>query len=114
MCLVIPTKSPELGYTVTAVLKFLKRLGHTTIVLKTDGEHSIKLLSDKVAERRLPQKTIVRHTPRYSSASLGAMGAMQKLMQGQIRTMKVELEAKYGFAIKPEDCVWPWLVRHAG
>eukprot|EP00972_Heterocapsa_arctica_P003125 465073-Heterocapsa_arctica.AAC.1 len=27
---------------------------------------------------------------------------------------QAELEAKYGFAIKPEDCVWPWLVRHAG
>eukprot|EP00972_Heterocapsa_arctica_P082172 12113175-Heterocapsa_arctica.AAC.1 len=51
MCLVIPTKSPELDYTVTAVFKFLKRQAHTTIVLKTDGEHSIKLLSDKVAEK---------------------------------------------------------------
>eukprot|EP00972_Heterocapsa_arctica_P055266 8154536-Heterocapsa_arctica.AAC.1 len=93
MCLVIPTKSPELEYTLTTVFKILKRQGHTTVVLMTDGEHSIKLLSDKVAEKRLPLKTIVRHTPRYSSASLGAMGVMQKLMQGQIRTMKAELEA---------------------
>eukprot|EP00972_Heterocapsa_arctica_P061418 9057891-Heterocapsa_arctica.AAC.1 len=75
--------------------------------MESDGEPSIKFIADKVAERRLPSKSIVRHTPRYSSASLGAMGFVQKLLQGQIRTLKAELEAKYGSAIKPEDCVWP-------
>eukprot|EP00972_Heterocapsa_arctica_P061654 9092267-Heterocapsa_arctica.AAC.1 len=40
LCLVVPTKSPELEYSTTAVTKLLKRLGHTTIVMKTDGETS--------------------------------------------------------------------------
>eukprot|EP00972_Heterocapsa_arctica_P017096 2527447-Heterocapsa_arctica.AAC.1 len=66
--------------------------------MKTDNEPAIKQVSDLVAQKRLPWKTIVRHTPRYSSASLGAMGVVQSLIQGQIRTLKAELEAKYGFA----------------
>eukprot|EP00972_Heterocapsa_arctica_P016387 2416308-Heterocapsa_arctica.AAC.1 len=113
LSVVLPSRSPD-EYATNVVEKYLKRLGHTTFVMKTDGEPAIKQLADLVAQKRLPWKTIVRHTPRYSSASLGAMGVAQELIQGQIRTLKAELEAKYGFAIKPEDCVWPWLVRHAG
>ena len=108
----IPTKSPDLDHTTNNVLKFIKRLCHNSIQFKTDGEPSVKILADKILTGRLPLKTHVKHTPRYSSPPLGAVGVMQKLVQGQVRTLKSELEAKYGMHIKPEDVVWPWLVRH--
>ena len=64
-------------------------------------------LADMLLQKMLPLVTRIQSTPRYSSASLGAMGACQKLIQGQLRTMKAETEAKYGSPSKPEDNIFP-------
>ena len=113
MALVLPTKSPELEYCVDSCHDFIRRMNHGKIVIKTDGEPSIKMLAEKIKDKRMPLPTQTQHTPRYSPQTLGAMGVSQKLVQGQIRTLKAELEAKYGFGLTPDHCMWPWLVRHA-
>ena len=114
LCVALPTKGPQLEYTTESIVQYLKRLGHTAIVLMSDGEMSAKQLCDKVLTARLLLRTIVRHTPRYSPASLGKTGAAQQHVQGQIRTLKAEVEAKYGFKLTPDHNVWPRLCRHAG
>ena len=109
--LVVTSKSPD-EYQVRSVCKWLDGLMHSNIKLKTDGEPSIKLLATKVQTARLPKRTNVQVTPRYSSASLGGIGNAQKLVQGQIRTLRVEVETKYGIEIGPQFNIFPWLVRH--
>ena len=79
--LVVTSKSPD-EYQVRSVCKWLDGLMHSNIKLKTDGEPSIKLLATKVQTARLPKRTNVQVTPRYSSASLGGIGNAQKLVQG--------------------------------
>ncbi|CAK0836500.1 unnamed protein product, partial [Prorocentrum cordatum] len=51
---------------------------------------------------------------RYSSQSLGAVGAQQKILQGQTRTIRAATEKMLGIKIGPGHVLWPWLVRHIG
>ena len=52
--------------------------------------------------------------PRYSSATLGSVGRMQDLSARQVRTMRADLEGRYGVEVTPASPCWPWLVRHSG
>ena len=49
--------------------------------------------------------------PRYSSQSLGHMGAFQKLLRGDVLTQRYAIEAEYGMTLHASHNLWPWLVR---
>jgi len=99
LALVVPGKGVDNKYALSSVLDYLKRLGHSEIRLRTDGEPAIKALSDLIVKERSPLKTQQETTPRYSAASLGLMGVTQKFIQGQIRTLLAELESRYDFLL---------------
>ena len=74
-------KNAELEYATGQLISFIKRLGYTELVIRSDGEPSITATVDRlmaeikktgVQARVRPEKT-----PRYSSQSLGAVGSMQ-------------------------------------
>ena len=113
LCLSIPSKEANEEYTIANILSFLKRMNHEDIIVKSDGEPAIKALLDKVKEK-YPYKMRTLVTPRYSSQSLGMLGAIQNLLQGQIRTLRASVEQQYSTVIGPSKDIWPWLVRHAG
>ena len=112
-------KSSELEYVTRELVAFTKRLGFIDLVIRSDGEPAITAIVDKflaAVKKDVGNATIkVRpeKTPRYSSASLGAVGAMQSAVQGQVRTLKTALELKLKTMAKTNWAVWPWMVRHA-
>ncbi|CAK0831086.1 unnamed protein product, partial [Prorocentrum cordatum] len=113
----LPEKGGNHDYTVTSIVSFLRRLGATQLRLRSDGEPSIVSIANAVAAKRLKfdgNKVTVEQTPRYSSQSLGAVGAQQKILQGQTRTIRAATEKMLGIKIGPGHVLWPWLVRHVG
>ena len=79
--LAVPSKSPEIEYTSRSVVEFLKRLGHTRITLKFDGEPAMVELASRIKVLRMnlyKQDTVLEQAPCYSSQTMGAVGAAQR------------------------------------
>ena len=114
-CVSVPTKSPSDGYMVASVCKWLERICRTKIILRSDGEPAIIKLTGMIKNKRLKEgfETMVQTGPRYSSQSLGAIGAAQRLFIGQMRTMRADLELRFGRQILPDHPIFAWMVRHA-
>ena len=117
LAVALPGKNAELEYAIGQHISFIKRLGYTELVIRSDGEPSITAILERlmaeikktgVQARVRPEKT-----PRYSSQSLGAVGSMQSLLQKQVRTLKTDLETKIKSHHLTSMAIWPWLVRHS-
>ncbi|CAK0818910.1 unnamed protein product [Prorocentrum cordatum] len=100
----LPEKGGNHDYTVTSIVSFLRRLGATQLRLRSDGEPRIVSIANAAAAKRLKfdnYKVTAEQTPRYSSQSLGAVGAQQKILQGQTRTIRAATEKMLGIKIGP-------------
>ena len=56
-------------------------------------------------------KITFEETPRYSSQSLGTMGAFHKLLSQDVLTLRYAVEAAYGITLHTSHNLWPWLVK---
>ena len=88
-------------------------MGCKRAILKSDQERAIKKL--KAAVRReysieIPEEL----SPVGDSQSNGEVEISVQVVEGQIRTMKCQLEHRIGQEISMDSPVLPWLVRHAG
>ena len=59
----VPRKGAADDWIVSAVVKDIERLGHTDIVLKSDGENAIKELQEKIRRRRA-DGTVMENPPK--------------------------------------------------
>ena len=111
----VPTKSPSYNYAEKVITYFLECMGHKEAQLLTDGEPGIVWLARKIRERALKSGVRVdcRVSPRYSSASLGAVGKAQHGIQRQVRALKTDIHLRSSLWILPDCTAWPWMVRHA-
>ena len=66
------------------------------------------LADDRVVEQVLPEEIIPE-----SHASLGALEGWHSLQQGQIRTLRLDVEERFGSVVGVTHQCLPWLVRHA-
>ena len=74
---------------------------------RSDNEPVIKKIVAKIAgalrEGKAPGaeglKVQFEEVPRYSSQSLGTMGAFQKLLRGDVLTFRYQTEASYGITL---------------
>ena len=115
----IPGKNLELPYVVRVITSFIAQLGYTTVKLRTDNEPVIKKVVRQIAEALRTGKApgaeglrvMFEEVPRYSSQSLGTMGAFQKLLREDVLTMRYAVEAEYGMTIHTSHNLWPWMVR---
>eukprot|EP00972_Heterocapsa_arctica_P002398 347716-Heterocapsa_arctica.AAC.1 len=55
----------------------------------------------------------VEIAPRYSSQSMGAVGACQRTLHAQVRCLRVHLEKFAGLELDPNMTIWQWMVRRA-
>ena len=81
MAIALPRKNAEVENVTGQPVIFIKRLGYTELVVRSDGEPPIAAIVDRLmAEiKKIGVQARVRpeKTPRYSSQSLGAVGSMQ-------------------------------------
>ena len=108
------------SYVVKVITSFIAQLGYDTVKLRSDNEPAIKKVKGQIAEAlrkgeapgAAGLKIIFEEVPRYSSQSLGSMGAFQKLLRGDVLTLRYAVEAEYGMTLHTSHNLWPWLVRY--
>ena len=113
----IPGKNLEMPYVTKTLISFIAQLGYTDVKLRSDNEPIIKKIVSKIAaalrEGKAPGAPGLRirfeEAPRYSSQSLGHMGAFQKLLRGDVLTQRYAIEAEYGMTLHASHNLWPWL-----
>ena len=69
-------------------------------------------LSRAVKDERKDETQCI-NAPRYSLASMGAVERMNQTLAGQIRTLRLVLQARLGQRLPATSPVMPWVVRHA-
>eukprot|EP00971_Amphidinium_carterae_P037490 737254-Amphidinium_carterae.1 len=94
------------------MVDFLERLAHVRVILHGDGEPAIRSLFTQVQKRRA-QPTETRYTPKFSGQSIGRLAALQGLLQGQARALKMDVEERSQTLLKVRHPLYAWCVRHA-
>eukprot|EP00435_Cladocopium_sp_Y103_P027470 s353_g6.t1 len=115
----IPGKNLGIPYVVNVITSFIAQLGYTSVKLRSDNEPVIKKVFRQIAEalraKKAPGAEGLRiqfeEQPRYSSQSMGSIGAFQKLLREDVLTMRYAVEAEYGITLHTSHNLWPWLVR---
>ena len=108
---------PSQNYRVKSTCDFIRRMAYSRVTARVDQEPALVDLLEKVKDRALKEHDIkvnLQLAPRYSSQSLGAVGAAQRALHEQIRCYKYDVETRYGVKLDPNLTLWPWLVRWAG
>ena len=88
------------------------KLGHSELILKSDGEPAMVALKQRVKQER-PERIVLEESPVTESQANGAVENAIRQVQGQIRTTKDCLESRIGVKLTGEDTIFPWLVSHA-
>ena len=95
--------------------EFVKRIAHLELEFNTDGEPTMTALADAVKRDLVLDNVTVHCTtaPRYSSQTLGAVGACQSMLQRQTRVIRLDVEERYQCTLEVAHEAFPWLTRHA-
>ena len=103
-------------------------MGYSKLILKSDGEPSIKSLKESVKaeaaqvieiEGRVREskdndrQIITEESAAYDSKSNGKIERYIQTVQGQIRSMKDSLEWRLGERVNENHSTLPWMIRHA-
>ena len=94
-------------WVIERILEDIARLGHTDVMLKGDGEPALMQVLQEVKEQR-KQPTTVQGPPAYDPQANGmAEKAVQDYM-GQLRTLKIALEARLRCKVESEWEILEW------
>ena len=110
---VVPRKGDH-PYTVQRVgTDITEVLGYKRVIIKSDQERAIKKLKATVRREysiEIPDEL----SPVGDSQSNGDVEITVQLVEGQVRTIKCQVEHRLGQVLPTEHPLLPWLVRHAG
>ena len=95
-------------------MRFLKLLGYTSVVLKSDQESALGVVLRRLRTHRGDQtQTMTEHSPVGESKSNGFIGETIQSVEGQIRTLRSAIEARISHKFFPGSALFAWLVVHA-
>ena len=110
---VVPKKGVE-GDAVHAVGREIDLAGLRRIVIKSDQEPALnELLRAVKAERPEELETQPEESPVGESKSNGEIERAIQTVQGQVRTIKLSVQKRYGCNIREDHPIWPWLVMYS-
>ena len=101
------------AYAVSFVLSCLRETGYRRVVLKSDGEPSIKALKEEVRAKASGIEVVVRETRTGDKRSNGAAEVGVREVKRQCRALLSTLEEKLGTKLDPSHPLLTWLARHA-
>ena len=108
---VVPKKGRD-PYAIRRATADIAGLGHKRMVIKTDGEPAIRALKDGI-KGESQADIIPEESPGYDSQSNGMIERAIQQVQGQFRTIKDGMEARYGTKLEGHNPMVPWMVAHA-
>ena len=106
-------KGPNDVWIVDQLVSDINGMGHTEVVVKTDGEPALVKLMEAVQEKR-KHPSIPMHPPAYDPQSNGAIEKGVGDSMGQIRAIKIGLERRIKARIGAEWPIMQWIVEYAG
>ena len=83
------------------------------LMIRSDGENAIKALRKAIVEERQGGTTVGTSPPRDPQSNGVAERAVREFT-GQLRRLKLGLEARLGIAISNDHPIVDWLAQHAG
>ena len=98
-------------YSIERCYRMISQLGYDEMILKSDQEHSIMALKREVREK-LRGTVRMEESPIGEHESNGEIENAVQRVQGQFRSQKHALEARYGIKIKGEMNIIPWMIRN--
>ena len=109
---VVPKKGFTHGHGAEEMIKDIKKLWYSEIILKCDGEPALKSVQEEVKRRR-PEPTILENSPVGDSRSNGAAERAVQAVGEQVRVLRRGLEQRLGVKLSGKHPVMAWLVEHA-
>jgi hypothetical protein len=111
----VPSKGRS-AYVAERVVSFLDEIClNGDAIVKSDQESSIKAIVEQIGRLRSTRgsgKWIVEHSPVGASQSNGIVERAAQSMQGQLRTIKIALEKRWGADIPAEHPIIAWAVEY--
>ena len=110
----VPTKGATGAFAARRVIELVNECGNkdASIILKSDQEPAIKYLVSDVQRGRTGAKTMVEESPKKSSGSNGIVERAIQACEGQIRSLKSQLDDRYKVHIATEHPILAWLCEH--
>ena len=95
-------------WVVEQIIEDIARLGYAEVLLKGDGEPALQDVLHEVKKRRT-HSTILQGPPAYDPQANGAAEKAVQAYMGQLRTLKVGLEARLKCKIESDWSILQWL-----
>ena len=101
------------------LMAWLREIGLVSvdIIVKSDNEPALTSLVASWSTMRAMtsgSRMIIENSPVGSSKSNGIVERAIQSVQGMIRTMRSDIEGRWGVKIDATHSIWPWIAEHAG
>ena len=118
MATVLPFKRSTGKFAADKVMEFIAECGNSSgdIIVKTDQEAAIAYLVKDIVLERGDEKgcrTIVEESPVESKGSNGVVERAVQAIEGQVRVLKLALEARIGMDIDAESKIVTFMTEYA-
>ncbi|MDJ0514128.1 MAG: reverse transcriptase domain-containing protein [Methyloceanibacter sp.] len=108
---VVPKKGIEESSIVWGI-KLLNFLGHPKVIIQTDPEKPLGAWATEVA-KKCGRTARTRESPRGSPASNGVAERAIQMLEGQIRSLRFQLEKKLDKEVDINKPLFVWLIKHS-
>ena len=105
-------KGPGDEWVVDRLVEDIESLGHTKVIVKTDGEPALVKVYESIKEKS-SHPTLPKHPPAYDPQSNGAIEKVVDDVMGQIRALKIGMESRLKRKVKSDENILQWMVEHA-
>ena len=111
-------KGKEDPYVVSSILSWLSELGHSKVIIQSDGEPASEVVMRIMQSRgdmmeHPPCEIIQQQSQRYSHQSNGGAERMVQTIRNQIKAYKIQIQKNSGVTIKADSFLPTWSPRHA-
>ena len=101
------------------LMAWLREIGleSVDIIVKSDNEPALTSLIASWSTMRAMtsgSRMIIEKSPVGSSKSNGIVERAVQSVQGMIRTIRSDIEGRWGVKIDVTHSIWPWIAEHAG
>ena len=105
-------------YIVSSILSWLSELGHSKVIMQSDGESASEVVmrmvqSESAMMENPPCEIIQRQSQRYSRQSKRDAERRVQTVRNQIKAYKIQIEKNSGVTIRDDSPLLTWLPRHA-
>ena len=105
-------KGPTDEWVIKQIIKDLDTWGRRDVCIKTDGEPAIVAFQRELIRMR-EHRTVPMNPPAYDPQGNGAAEKAVQDVTGQVRCLKIALEARLRSGIDPKHPIVKWMIVHA-